>query len=244
MAMTYTQPLMLVLLMFTVIGLVCARRRRTSYVLGWAVFSLFLLTWPPVDWLLSRPLESRYPIQALPRAPADAIVVLSSAVSPPLSERPYPLPDNNTFQRCEFAAWLHRHWSPVPVLACGGVGANGGAALSITMRHRLEQAGVPDAMIWTEERSRTTHENAVYGAEILRKHGIGKIALVLEAKSMPRAEACFRKQGIAVIPAPCEFRELESPVAELIPSWRALKENEETLHEYLGLVWYWLHQWI
>ena len=60
-------------------------------------------------------------------------------------------------------------------------------------------------MIWTEERSRSTHENAVFGAEILRQHEIGRIALVIEARSMLRAESCFRKQGITVVAAPCEL---------------------------------------
>lgn len=112
------------------------------------------------------------------------------------------------------------------------------------MRQLLQEAGVPEAMIWTEQRSRSTYENAVYGAEILRQHGIGKIALVTEARSMLRAELCFRKQRITVVPAPCEFREFESPLDEFTPSWKAISSNEETLHETAGLAWYWLRGWI
>ena len=100
-------------------------------------------------------------------------------------------------------------------------------------------------MIWTEERSRNTHENAVYGAEILRKHGIGRIALVVDAQSMPRAAACFRKQGIEVVPAPCEFRVFGQPLSdEFFPRWDAIRRNERTLHEALGFGWYWLRGWI
>lgn len=112
------------------------------------------------------------------------------------------------------------------------------------MRQLLQEAGVPEAMIWTEQHSHSTHENAVYGAEILRQHGIGKIALVTEARSMLRAESCFRKQAITVVPAPCEFREFESPLDEFIPSWKAISSNEETLHETAGLAWYWIRGWI
>ena len=61
---------------------------------------------------------------------------------------------------------------------------------------------VPDSSIWTEERSHSTYENALYGAEVLRSHGVARIVLVVEAQSMVRAAACFRKQGIAVVPAP------------------------------------------
>jgi len=52
-----------------------------------------------------------------------------------------------------------------------------------------------------------THENAVYGAEILRKHGVSTIALVVEARDMLRASASFRKQGIAMVPVPCAYRQ-------------------------------------
>jgi len=242
--MTYIQPLLFIFLLIALVGVVRLRGCKGSRLSILGLAGLFLLSWPPMDWLLSRPLEARYPIRPFPPAPAQAIVVLSSAVSAPIFERPYALPDRETFQRCEFAAWLYKRWRAVPVLACGGSGARTTQPLSATMRQMLVRAGVPDAMIWTEERSRSTHENALFGAEILRQHGIASIALVVEAQSMPRAAACFRKEGMAVVPAPCGFREIESPLDELLPSWKAIKHNEGTLHETLGLAWYWVRRWI
>jgi uncharacterized SAM-binding protein YcdF (DUF218 family) len=242
--MTYTQPLLLIALLVALAGLVRVGDGKRPLLLMVGLFGILLLSLPAVDWFLSRPLEARYPIRALPSAPAQAIVVLSSAVSPIVYERPYPVPDKDTYQRCEFAAWLHRHWQPVPILACGGPGANDKQAVSVTMRQLLERASVAETMIWTEELSQSTHENAVFGAKVLRQHGISRIALVVEARSMPRAAACFRREGITVIPAPSEFRKFESLMDEFIPSWKAVKRNEETLHEALGLAWYWLRGWI
>jgi uncharacterized SAM-binding protein YcdF (DUF218 family) len=242
--MTYVQPLLLVFLLIAFFGLVRLRHCKGSLPPILAVTGLFLLSWPPVDWLLSRPLEARYPIRPYPVASAQAIVVLASAVNPPIYERPYPRPDKETYQRCGCAAWLHQHWQALPVLACGGAGTSGKLAASLAMRELLEREGVPGTMIWTEERSRSTHENALLGAEILRAHGIRTIVLVVEARSMARAEACFRKQGITVVPAPCEYREFESPLDEFLPSWKAISSNEDTLHEVVGLAWYWLRGWI
>jgi uncharacterized SAM-binding protein YcdF (DUF218 family) len=108
----------------------------------------------------------------------------------------------------------------------------------------LEQEGVPPVNIWTEERSRSTFENAVYGARILREHGVRQIALVVEADSMLRAEKCFRKQGIGVTPAPCLDRETQFEAADLLPGWKATYRAEILLHEGLGLIWYWLRGWI
>lgn len=119
-----------------------------------------------------------------------------------------------------------------------------GEPFSATMRRLLERAGVPDSMVWTEDRSRSTHENAAYGAQILRERGIGQIILVAEAQDMLRAERCFRKEGLIVAPAPFAFRRFGSASEELIPSWKAVDRNERTLHETLGLGWYWLRGWI
>jgi uncharacterized SAM-binding protein YcdF (DUF218 family) len=112
------------------------------------------------------------------------------------------------------------------------------------MRELLRRAGVPENMIWTEERSRSTHENAMYGTAILRQHGVEHIALVVEAQSMPRAAACFRKEGLNVTPAPSDFRTWGPLRDELVPNWKALRRNEITLHEVLGLAWYRLRGWI
>jgi len=173
-----------------------------------------------------------------PPAGLQAIVVLGSTVEPPHYERPYPVPDVETFRRCEHAAWIYRRWGPLPVLACEG------RQRSALMRELLRRGGVPDDMIWLEDRSRSTHENATYGASILREHGIGRIALVVETESMPRASACFRKEGIDVTAAPSEFRTLGPWNEELLPSWQAIRRNEITTHEALGLLWYKLRGWI
>src|ERR1017187_1414482 len=125
-----------------------------------------------------------------------------------------------------------------------GRNVRGGRPTSTAMREMLEREGIPETTIWTEERSRSTHENAAYGAEVLRSHGISTIALVVEAQSMLRAEACFRKQGITVVPAASGYREWGCLSEELIPSWKAIQRNEVTLHEALGLAWYWMRGWI
>lgn len=241
--MTYTQPLMPVFVCIAIIGLVRLRRGKNVWLAMSGVLGLFLVSWPPVDWLFSRPLEVWYPVRPFSMAPVQAIVVLAGGVDPPHYERPYPLANQDTYERCQFAAWLYRQ-RPGPVLACGGREDEGLPPDSTAMRDLLQQAGVPQAMIWTEDRSHSTHENAVYGSEILRQRGIRSIALIVDAQSMLRAERCFRKEGITVVPAPCRFREFGPVFRELLPGWRAIQQNELTLHETLGLVWYRLRGWI
>ena len=125
-------------------------------------------------------------------------MVLLSSVRLPEHNRPYAIPDQQTYERCAFAVWLYQHWKALPVLVCGGPQ---GSPFSAAMRETLERDGIPPTMIWTEERSRSTHENAVYGAEVLRTHGITTIALVVDAQSMFRAKASFQKEGLTVVMA-------------------------------------------
>ena len=95
-------------------------------------------------------------------------------------------------------------------------------------------------MVTTEERSTSTYENVFFTADILRRRNIRKIALVTEAYHMQRSEKSFRKQGLEVIPAPCNFRTLdfERSIAGFLPSGKTIRENDDALHEWIGLVWY------
>jgi uncharacterized SAM-binding protein YcdF (DUF218 family) len=211
--------------------------------------SLFLLTasllsWPPCEYLLSRPLEWQYPVRPF-SAPAglDAIVVLGNAVSPPHFERPYPLPNAESYGRCQHAAWIHRK-TGLPVLVSGGLESDWNQTVAATMRDLILAAGVPADMIWVEDRSRSTHENARFSAEVLRRHGARHIALVVDAQSMLRASACFRKEGLEVTAAPSRFSEVSANVEGWILGWKAVRGNELTLHEALGVCWYWLRGWI
>ncbi|MEO8371460.1 MAG: YdcF family protein [Candidatus Solibacter sp.] len=169
-------------------------------------------------------------------AGAEALVVLGSSVSPAQFERPYPTPDPETAERCRHAAWIYGKVR-LPVLVSG-------AQVAVTMREMLLGEGVADEMIWTEYRSRSTHENASLSAQILRRHGVRRIVLVVDARSMFRAAACFRREGIEVVAAPSRFRYISANVDDWLPGWKAVQGNEITLHETLALLWYRLRGWI
>ena len=225
-------------------GLFRLRLKKRKALLFVALVTLFLISWPPFEWLLSRPLEGRYPVRPFEAlAGVQAIVVFSEAVSPPTFERPYAQACSGTAERCNYAAWIHRAKLPLPILVCGGSPERTQPPFSATMRELLRHSGVPDPMIWPEEQSQNTRENAAFGAVILRSHKIRRVALVVDARSMPRAAASLRNQGIEVVPAPSRFRQWEG-FKELVPGWEAIRGNEDTLHELLGLLWYRLRGWV
>jgi len=241
--MSYTEPLLSGFLLVGLLG-IALRRRNGFRLCQLALIGLLMVSLPIIDWVASRLLEASYKVQPFRPTPIEAIVVLSSAIHKPLYERPFPVPDGETYERCEYVAWMHRQMPDIPVLACGGSPDLGDTPYSETMRQLLIREGVPEALIWIENRSRSTHESAVFRAEMLRSHHIWKIALVVNANSMPRARASFKKQGLTVVPVPSSYRQRMSWPDELLPSWGAIRRNELTLHELVGLAWYRLHGWI
>ncbi len=242
--MTYYQPLILVFLLLIATGLIRMRKSSGVWVPTLGLAGLFLLSWPLADWVFSRPLEARYPVRPFSGDSAQAIVVLSEGVDPPHFETPYALPQHGTYARCKLAAWLYTHWRPLPILASGGPVEPGTPPFSEAMHELLREEGVPENDIWTEDRSRSTHENAVYSSQLLRQKGVTRIVLVTDAKSMLRAQLCFQKERLSVLPAPSEFTQFGPLDEELIPSWKAIYRNELTLHETVGLAWYRLRGWI
>jgi uncharacterized SAM-binding protein YcdF (DUF218 family) len=241
--MSYMEPLLFCLVGLSVAGLIRVRRGKSG-LLWWGLASLLVVSWPPIDWLLSRPLELSYPVRPFAATmPPQAIVALASSVDPPYFARPFALLGPDTYERCEYAVWLYRNYR-LPILVSGGRVARSQLTHAGVMRDYLLRSGVPASMIWTEDRSVNTHENAMFATEILRTRGVSRVALVVEAMSMPRAEKCFRKLGIDVVPAVSGYRVWGPLQRELLPSWRAVRRNEVMLHETLGLLWYRLRGWI
>jgi len=241
---SYVQPLISILLVSTFLTLLLKPGRARLLLGGFAFLGGLMLVLPVFDWVFSRPLEAGYAYPPAHLEEAQAIVVLSSSIRPPIPERPYYLPDRETYERCVFAAWLAKTTNALPIITSGGPERGGRVSNAAVMRDVLIGVGVPNSMIWLEEESRSTHENAVFTAALLRKHNIKKVLLVVEAQSMRRAEACFRKAGVDVLPAPSGRRKLGPFFREMWPNWRAISRNEITLHEVVALVWYRLRGWI
>jgi uncharacterized SAM-binding protein YcdF (DUF218 family) len=235
--MTYLQPGIALVLVLLVIGIF----KRSRRILSAAAILLLLWSWAPVAAALSATLECWYPVRPFPEGDAQAIVVLSGGVYKHRDDLPEDLAKSDTYIRVSYAGWLYRNWRPLPIVVSGGVtGKRVQVVLADVMRQVLVEKGVPPSMISVEGRSRSTYENALYSAGLLRAKGIQRIALVTEAHHMLRSERAFRRQGMTVIPAPCAFRYLDftGDLEQFVPGVRAIDTNELAIHEWLGLLWY------
>jgi uncharacterized SAM-binding protein YcdF (DUF218 family) len=225
--------LLLVLLATAAWGLL--KRRRAFIAAG--LIGIFAAAWQPLTWVWAQPLEAWYSLDP-PVAGGEAIVVLAAGIEPPeIAGSPATLRDN-TSMRCRHALWIWKKNPRLPVLLCGGSAPWLPTPASAVMRRTMADGGVPDSLLWTEERSTSTYENALFGTEILRQKGVRSVILVTEAYHMLRSERCFRKQGIQVIPAACNFTAMEKEANGVVPGAIGLAQTEQTLHEIIGLSWY------
>ncbi|HVS12088.1 MAG TPA: YdcF family protein [Planctomycetota bacterium] len=142
-----------------------------------------------------------------------------------------------TLERLRYAAHLARA-SALPILVSGGPPKRGSCSIAAAMKQALEEDFAVEVR-WVEPRSGTTRDNAQLSAQILREHGVARIALVTQAWHMPRARSAFERAGIEVVPAPTGFRGWpDLSLSSVLPSARALRESAWAVHEWGGRLWY------
>ena len=115
---------------------------------------------------------------------------------------------------------------------------------SETMKTALVELGVPGERIVLEAASKTTRDEAMLTAEILRRHGIGSCILVTSDLHMRRALASFRHEGLDARPAIArDPLDAQRTWLSLLPTPQGIDYSREVVHDYVGLLWYWARGW-
>lgn len=215
-------------------------QRRLLRILIAALCLLYFCSTPVASYLALATLEWFYPPKAHRPEDAQAIVVLGGYVRPADRVVRHPELGADTLYRCLEGAELYRQGQPCPILVSGGVVQEDEPPCAPAMRDFLIKLGVPATDILEEDRSRTTWENAVESHKVLEPLGIHKILLVTDAAHLPRAERCFRNQGMEVIPWGCRYRATAFPLelGQFLPSPDGGAGLRDAAHEWLGLAWY------
>ena len=134
--------------------------------------------------------------------------------------------------------------SPDWIISSGGADVPDDVPSGEVMRDALVQLGVPPARIALEVSSRTTHDEAVLVAPMLKRLGIQRTILVTSATHMPRSLGTFRAVGVDAIPAPAlDPGARQSARRRWLPSARGLAYSALVLHECAGLVYYRARGW-
>lgn len=222
-----------------------AQRRRGQRLALACLLLLWLISTPLVSYWAVWSLEGFYPpLQGFPEE-AQAIVVLTGGlrVYDEKGDR-WELGADTAFRAMHGAELYHRAGHRAVVASGGRLFPEvPGPTLAQGAGTLLRQLGVaPDDLI-LEEQSRTTYENALCCREVLKPRGVRRIVLVTDATHMLRAARTFRAAGFEVVPAACNYRAglWKLTLGDFLPSADAAANIGTTCHEWLGLLWYWLH---
>jgi uncharacterized SAM-binding protein YcdF (DUF218 family) len=238
------------LMWLTGAALLMAWRRTLPPRRGWrivfVVYGLLLLdSLPATSYFVVGWLERSSPRVLARPADARVIVVLGGGVLSPRRKGDPTLPDYSSYSRTMRAWQLYRDGPPRPIVVSGGEPnpqARGEPAARV-MAQLLTDWGVPATDVIIEDQSRTTAENAEFSARILRERDLTEgVVMVTSATHQWRAARQFRRAGIAVTPAGCDYYADTLPLNWHLfwPSGTAVSMNQHAWHEYLGAVWYWL----
>jgi uncharacterized SAM-binding protein YcdF (DUF218 family) len=202
-----------------------------------------------VPWVLSRPLLYGFHQFSADNSPRDrtAIVVLGAG-SFTVHGRAQRLGiiDLAGAARVLEAARVYRELGSPWIISSGGAAGGFQTVTSAdTMRAALLRLGVPAERIVLESDSVNTHDEAVLVAPMLRSLRADRVVLVTSDIHMRRSMATFRAAGVNVVPAIApDPLNSESHVKSFIPTTDGLRFTSGVVHEYVGLVYYWLHGWI
>jgi uncharacterized SAM-binding protein YcdF (DUF218 family) len=208
------------LVLISAIAAFWAVRRRSNCV-TWlaaaAACGLVIVTFTPIGVALTVPLEYRFAFSPPDsQAPPDGIILLSSV----------------GMGGIDAVSTLSRNYPKARLIFSGSM-----------TTYRLEifaRLGGDPARIYVDSRPRTTSEDALYAATVLKPKSSERWLLVTSALHMPRAVGCFRAAGFQVEPYPVEFRtdRQTNPFRQFLPGSVALYQFDLAAKEWIGLIAY------
>ena len=113
---------------------------------------------------------------------------------------------------------------------------------SALIRKYLLTIGIPDSDILIDSISDNTYQHAVFSAQILKKkYPNGKYLLITSSTHMRRAQGCFKKAEISVIPYSTGLqigKRMIDLKHYIIPNLGALGTWDKLIHEVIGYIVY------
>lgn len=215
-------------------------RRAATIIALLSAIALYALSTTAFSNLLVLPLEDRYPPLNV-RPDARAIVVLGGGYlesSPEYGGEGALSADSE--KRAVYGLELSKALGMSLIYSGGGAydsdSSGSGAAAAGRLWRSLGAA--PDG-IFLDTNSRDTKGNVEGVAKLAGK---GPLVIVTSAMHMPRSILAFSRAGLRAIPAPTDYRGKRGPVtwSDFLPDAWALEQSRFALHEYVGLLYYYL----
>jgi len=235
-------PSHLLLLMLVLSVVILKTKPRLSHQLSISVtFLLLIFAFSPVEHLILGTLEQHItPPTTLSNV--DSVVVLGGGQQ---RKQSYLFPYSGFGQhngRLIAAIDLAKKLK-VPLIFVGGKlrKDSNNYRESHSLEMLLSLADFSPAMVFINDDSNDTYDNARQAKTMLLKQQLSHSLLITSAAHMPRAVGVFKQQAITVTPFPVEYKVGKSPQWFTQPSLvKKLYLIEYGLHEWLGLLKYYL----
>ena len=238
------------LLMF--LGLILTRQspKKLRYKLGrFSLFLgmciLFLFSIQPVSNLLIYSLECQYQLPSDEiLSNLDVLVILGGGMHMSGGFREYPEVGGVTYSRLFNGIRIFKQSGARTLALCGGSLIPSSESEAEAMKALALESGIQEDKIITETESRNTMENAAELAKLLSSTEKRRIGLVTSALHILRSEKAFRKQlpNDTIVPIPVNY--IYSPdqynLRSFVPSSDAFATSNYALHEWIGIIWYYL----
>jgi uncharacterized SAM-binding protein YcdF (DUF218 family) len=213
--------------------------RRLCFIL--AILLFMAAVFPVGRWALL-PLENRFNFDEPKKV--DGIVLLAGDENPHLTSARHQASVHDSARRYITWAGLARAYPKAKLAFIGGTGsvAEPSSLTSADVaRSIIASLGIPLERVTFEDQSRTTYENATVGAAMIKPSKEQNWLLVTSASHMPRALLSFRKAGWHVYPAPTDYRTARKDKSIAgFSLLRNMRDLDVAMHEYAGLLFYWL----
>jgi len=227
------------IIVLLIAGYVLRKRslKKFCYILSLALFLVFgnpaLLNWYVDTW-------QPKPVPINPSLHYSCGIVPGGFVSPDENSNGY---FNSSADRFIQAVKLYKTGEVKYLLISGGNGKinDNNFREAAYVKGELITFGVPDSVIFIEDRSDNTKDNAIYSKQVLDSaHLKPPYLLITSAFHMPRAALLFNKTGVPVDPFPCNYTSGRGKfmLTDLIPTPSTLLGWDTYLKEAVGYFWY------
>lgn len=174
---------------------------------GYLAFGLL-----PIGNAALQVLEHRFPAIEDVDPPPDGIIILGGAHLTAFRLHELHVPINEWGERLTAGAALAKRFPDAKLIVTDGGLPMPAARFSVML---LRSLGIPETQLVVEDRSTSTHENAVFSHDVVKPQPGERYVMVTSAWHMPRAVATFRKAGW---PEPIAFP--VDHVSDHRPAWR------------------------
>ena len=220
--------------------------RLSKWVFGFAFLSLWLLSSPFVGQKLIFGLNHKYPVldvKTITKQSSAIIVLGGGKRNAPEYKNKY-VSSRASLERLRYAVYLHQQTLLPIIVSGGGIYDIPDSEAKLMQNDLREYFNTPIG--WLEDQSINTKDEAHLLISLLQSHGIKVAYIVTDSWHIPRAMYIFNSycvnSGIRVVAAPTMNGDLNSKLnlMSFLPSMEGLSLSVIALHEYLGILSYYL----